>query len=1180
LPPGPPPAAPKAEDEVAGKDNQEVQHAKPVRGSVIVPQVSSSNILPFRDMLTSIKLLGQRATPSLVPASDKAKNGKRGSAIHLINPRSPGSRNPRAGEVLEGAQAGPEVKEGSGSAQSHYTHMRALKLAALTELAVSTLHEQHEISRQPPRVAVVSLSGVHPSLRGKLTNMTVSCGGLHTIQDLQDAVEAKFKQKSVISPHGDGNLPADDADTAMTQMRQGQSEDSRAPLHKAYFLLPDSEVPLPSSMPLALFATPASLFCLASSTPGNTARDDEPKSLVSVTGAVNLNYVTDPGSEDLLTHVARSILGHALTTAQSGRLGLVLLEGEMGVGKSRCLKQVAAKSPMPVVFVTALQYDLYAPFSCVASIINQLMEQAMLADAPNQIITPSLKRQWLLSKLRLKRTPEHPEGLHHLAACLRDVLPELEFSANMEKSVAHMSREQRLVLAERLLLLVMETRANCALTVLIDNAIYIDRPSWSFLLASTKFLAQWTLVFASRPLHDKRFFTDRSHCLVPEMQEVLAHPALLRLTLAPRPDAYIVHLATQQVQAEAKRLGVEVKALELPLPLQQIILRKAKGSPLITKELIFELFDKDVIQVTVDKSGQATVEIAAVLLNKHALVPLPASVVAVLGCRLDRFSLAQVFILKMASLLDRRFPFHRLAALYPLAVADEQPALASELAGLVALQVLNRKFDPRGEVEALYSFASGFYSELAHARMLRSQIASSKARLALLSDLASGQVSADPLCASGSLGPDRGWLRGGAPLLSGRGQLFLLCDPAFGVGSGPQRPRWLPAVLSLHADGLRVWKDEEHLARAMAGLSTPSTPPNPNRSAAHPAAHAVTPLGVIHLLDALLNVGHPDPDSDPSIGKSAVMIDGSNGTSGKSVGGGRVGFVGLQAESWWWAGDLHKESNLFVWAVDSESQCARWGAEIEYCMTQALHSSRAREQQRREDDMSKQAERALAAELTNLSSEQKKQRGDLFAREWWALPSTKEHLLFQRVKQKIATPGLLVFKQWEPRWAVLCHSALYLLKKDQLAAWPLEAAALDLGHVSVRRLPRSNRGHFVVSLTVSCRLLAGDKRANEREESKGGPLVEARCLWEPHEYCLGLDSEEQASEWTDKLAMLLSEHRSEQVPHSSGWLCGHADVCFRCSRCPSACEAPTRAKKALSHFPTATPGARGACAPR
>ena len=58
---------------------------------------------------------------------------------------------------------------------------------------------------------------------------------------------------------------------------------------------------------------------------------------------------------------------------------------------------------------------------------------------------------------------------------------------------------------------------------------------------------------------------------------------------------------------------------EIPLPLQAIILHKAQGNPLIVKELIFELYDKEVVRMKV-KNKHGWLEVEPALLRHRALV--------------------------------------------------------------------------------------------------------------------------------------------------------------------------------------------------------------------------------------------------------------------------------------------------------------------------------------------------------------------------------------------------------------------------------------------------------------------------------------------------------------------------------------------------------------------------------
>lgn len=388
--------------------------------------------------------------------------------------------------------------------------------------------------------------------------------------------------------------------------------------------------------------------------------------------------VEAPGRRQMVGREAeRSVLVSALESLQAGSGGVVLIEGEAGIGKSRLLAEFASEAEAREVAVftgvgDAIEHS--TPYHAWRPLFSRLFE------IENRSTYEERRAQ---VRTRLASSPEAIARAPLLNVVLPLELPDNELTGAMTGQV-------RADNTNDLLLSLLRTSCRARPTAfVVEDAHWLDSSSWALLLIVCQQLPTALVILATRPLTEP---------LAPESQALLAQPNLLRYPLGPLPAADTTELA-------CARLGIGT----LPAGVASFIHEKTQGNPFFADELALALHEGGLLVI---KNGECRMAPGVDLRR----VSFPDSVQGVITSRIDHLPPSQQLTLKVASVIGRVFALRVLRDIYP--VEGERGQLDDNLQALDRLDLTPR--EPSAP-DLAYIFKHVITQEVAYNLMLYAQ---------------------------------------------------------------------------------------------------------------------------------------------------------------------------------------------------------------------------------------------------------------------------------------------------------------------------------------------------------------------------------------------------------------------------------------------------------------------------
>jgi class 3 adenylate cyclase/tetratricopeptide (TPR) repeat protein len=362
---------------------------------------------------------------------------------------------------------------------------------------------------------------------------------------------------------------------------------------------------------------------------------------------------------------------------RGGHGGVLLVEGEAGIGKSRLLDELiaqAANQPVRILAGAADAIRTTTPYYAWRGVFESLFD---LIDVSEAGVRRTRVLEWLRGRPDLER----------LAPLLGDVLP---LDLPQDELTGQPQGQVRADNTHRLLIGALQAASEKQpLLLLLEDAHWCDSASWGLAWLVAQQIPTALLVLALRPLPDP---------IPDEYQRLRQAPGARRLILDPLPAQDVTALVRQ-------RLGVD----SVPQPVADLISEHADGNPFFSEELAYTLRDTGVITVT---NGSCRIRPGADLQD----LSLPDTVQGVVLARIDRLAPPQQLTLKVASVIGRSFAYRLLHDVYP--IAADRPTLPDQLEGLQARSLVLSE-TPERDLE--WMFKHVITRDVAYELMVRAQ---------------------------------------------------------------------------------------------------------------------------------------------------------------------------------------------------------------------------------------------------------------------------------------------------------------------------------------------------------------------------------------------------------------------------------------------------------------------------
>jgi class 3 adenylate cyclase/tetratricopeptide (TPR) repeat protein len=329
----------------------------------------------------------------------------------------------------------------------------------------------------------------------------------------------------------------------------------------------------------------------------------------------------------------RQLLSSRLEELRGGRSGLVLIEGEPGIGKSRLLAELlqqARARGVRSLLGAGDAVETTTPYHAWRPVFTELLDLASVEDV----------------EARRARVLAHAGAvtrLERLAPLLNPVLaldlPDNELTAQLTGQVRADNTRRLLVRLLRAGAAAPDGAAS-PLLVAVDDGHWFDSASWALTAQVASQVRPLLLAIATRPLAEP---------LPPDYRRLRDDPASDRLPLQPLDPGDTLTLV-------CSRLGVP----SLPERVAGLIEDRAQGNPFFSEELAYALRDTGLIRIA---DGRCTIAPGAGDLRS---VSFPDTVQGVVAGRIDRLPPGQELTLKVASVVGRLFAFRILRDIHPI----------------------------------------------------------------------------------------------------------------------------------------------------------------------------------------------------------------------------------------------------------------------------------------------------------------------------------------------------------------------------------------------------------------------------------------------------------------------------------------------------------------------------------
>lgn len=328
-------------------------------------------------------------------------------------------------------------------------------------------------------------------------------------------------------------------------------------------------------------------------------------------------------------------LSKALAALLDGHGDVMAIEGEAGIGKSRLVEHLlteAASRGVRSLLGTGNAIETTSPYGAWRPILGQLLGLDRL---PRD---REAQRNHVVEVLGTD--PQLADLIPLIDAILPLGIPDNDLTRTMDADVRADNIQQ---LVTRL---VQSAAATGPLLMVFDDAHWLDSSSWQLARLVIQNVRPLAVVVAMRPFEG------------PPPSEYQAFLA----SCSPRPLALGPLAATDISALVCKTLGLE----ELPEEVTDLLLDKAEGHPLFSKELAYFLRNEKLL-VTIPPAGPGRLPRGRLAPGaKLSEVVFPESVQVLVTSRIDKLEAGQQLLLKVASVIGRVFGANALRDVLPV----------------------------------------------------------------------------------------------------------------------------------------------------------------------------------------------------------------------------------------------------------------------------------------------------------------------------------------------------------------------------------------------------------------------------------------------------------------------------------------------------------------------------------
>jgi class 3 adenylate cyclase len=373
----------------------------------------------------------------------------------------------------------------------------------------------------------------------------------------------------------------------------------------------------------------------------------------------------------------RRLLQDAIDALQErGMGGVIFIEGEPGIGKSRLIGELRDRAGSAALRVACGAASAIEP-STPYFVWRSALSDALLPTLPATSSLAEHLRAALADRTDLVGWLPLLNGILPLGIAENEITAALSGEARAESTFTLIAT-----------LLSDVARREGGLVLALEDAHWMDSVSWALAHRVSRDIPSLLLVISTRPIPS----------LSPDYEALRQSPRSIRVVLEPLASQETLALVRQQ-------LGVAA----LPDAVAALIEEKTQGNPFFAEELVATLRDRRVIQID---EQRCEITPGASLSS----LEFPDTIEEVVRSRIDQLAPSQQLLVKLASVIGRSFPVSVLTDLYP-AEADssrlQDDLDALNRAGLLPIQT--------GAREITYAFKHSIIQDVAYDLLLFGQ---------------------------------------------------------------------------------------------------------------------------------------------------------------------------------------------------------------------------------------------------------------------------------------------------------------------------------------------------------------------------------------------------------------------------------------------------------------------------